>query len=266
MIPEPYGILIAGAVLASAVMAVLYLVQLRTRDAGIVDVAWAALIGVLAVVYAVYGTGYLPRRILVAFLGALWAFRLAGYLLVDRVLRADAEDGRYRMLRESWGDRAQAYFFVFFQVQAFFVIAFALPFFLASINPHPALTAWDFAGLGVWVIAVLGESTADRQLARFRRDPANRGKTCRAGLWRYSRHPNYFFEWLHWWAYVLISAQSPYGWAALFAPLFMLFLLFYVTGIPYTEKRALASRGEEYRQYQRTTSAFVPWFPKREAV
>jgi steroid 5-alpha reductase family enzyme len=95
---------------------------------------------------------------------------------------------------------------------------------------------------------------------------ANRGHTCRDGLWRYSRHPNYFFEWLHWWAYVPLSLGAAGGWATILAPLVMLFFLFCVTGIPATEAQALQSRGADYRQYQRTTSAFFPWFPRRERL
>ena len=105
---------------------------------------------------------------------------------------------------------------------------------------------------------------ADRQLVRFKRRPESRGKTCREGWWRYSRHPNYFFEWLHWWSYVALAAGSSYWWVTLLAPAAMLHFLLNVTGIPPTEAQALASRGEDYRQYQRTTSVFIPWFPKKE--
>ena len=105
---------------------------------------------------------------------------------------------------------------------------------------------------------------ADRRLAHFRGRPGNRGKTCREGWWHYSRHPNYFFEWLHWWSYMALAAGAPYGWVALLAPTAMFYLLFRVTGIPPTEAQALASRGDDYREYQRTTSVFFPWFPKRE--
>ena len=110
-------------------------------------------------------------------------------------------------------------------------------------------------------MALAGESAADRQLEAFRRDPANRGKTCRVGLWRVSRHPNYFFEWLVWVAYFVFALASPWGWVTIYCPALMLFFLFRVTGIPATEAQALKSRGEDYRQYQRTTSAFFPWFP-----
>jgi len=166
------------------------------------------------------------------------------------------------MLRERWGEQAQLWFFLFFQVQATWSVLFSIPFLAACQNPTPGLTAFDVAGLLVWLGAVLGESWADRQLARWRADPANRGKTCRTGLWRYSRHPNYFFEWVHWWAYVLLALGSTWVWIALAGPVVMLVFLFKITGIPYTEMRALATRGEDYREYQRTTSAFFPWFPR----
>jgi steroid 5-alpha reductase family enzyme len=103
---------------------------------------------------------------------------------------------------------------------------------------------------------------ADSQLQSFKSNPANRSATCRVGLWRYSRHPNYFFEWLIWVAFAVFAMGSPYGYVAAFAPLLMLFFLFRVTGIPATEAQALRSKGDDYRQYQRTTSAFVPWFPR----
>jgi steroid 5-alpha reductase family enzyme len=111
-------------------------------------------------------------------------------------------------------------------------------------------------------VAFAGESLADRQLSRFRQDPRNRGRVCRDGLWRYSRHPNYFFEWLHWWAYVALAAGSPLWWIAVAGVAMMLLFLTRVTGIPPTEAQALRSRGEAYREYQRTTSAFFPWPPR----
>jgi steroid 5-alpha reductase family enzyme len=119
--------------------------------------------------------------------------------------------------------------------------------------------AWVGVGVAVWVVAVAGEWIADRQLARFRADPGSRGRVCRAGLWRYSRHPNYFFEWLHWWAYVPIGHAQP---LTFLGPAAMLLFLLRVTGIPYAERQALASRGEAYRAYQRATSAFLPWPPR----
>ncbi|NWF54793.1 MAG: DUF1295 domain-containing protein [Syntrophaceae bacterium] len=242
-------------------MIFLYFVQRARRDAGIVDVGWAGGMGILAVFYGVMAEGDIARRIVLALLAGFWSFRLASHLLRRYVHQK--EDGRYRMLREKWGERAQRYFFIFFQVQALWAIMFSVPFLVVAYNPFPGLTFFDILGIAVWFIAVGGESLADRQLAGFRANPANRGKTCRVGLWKYSRHPNYFFEFTHWFAYIFMGAGSPHFWVTFFGPAIMLLFLYKVTGIPYTEKQALLSRGEDYREYQRTTSAFIPWFPRK---
>ncbi|HVN30533.1 MAG TPA: DUF1295 domain-containing protein [Thermoanaerobaculaceae bacterium] len=256
-------LVLIGWLVMAAVMVVLWAVQRAHRDAGIVDVGWAAGLGFLAVLYAVFASGDLPRRLLVAVLAGTWSLRLAWYILVNRVL-GKPEDGRYQALRSKWGDDAQRRFFVFFQLQAVVDVIFSIPFLVAMTLRRHGLGAWVAAGVLVWVVAVTGEALADRQLAAFRADPANRGRTCRVGWWRLSRHPNYFFEWLHWWSYVLLGVGSAWWALTLVGPALMLFFLFKVTGIPATEAQALASRGDDYREYQRTTSAFVPWFPKRQ--
>ena len=129
-------------------------------------------------------------------------------------------------------------------------------------NTAPAFSIWEWCGLALYVLAIGGEWMADRQLTRFRNDPDNRGRTCRTGLWRYSRHPNYFFESLHWWAYVVMAIGLPSWWLTLIAPVLMTISLLFVSGIPLAEAQALASRGDDYRDYQRRTSPFIPWFPK----
>jgi len=260
---SPMILVLVGWVTMAAVMAVLWLVQRARRDAGVVDVGWAAGLGALAVLYALLAAGPPLRRLLVATMAGTWSLRLAWYILANRVL-GKPEDGRYQTLRSKWGARAQSRFFAFFQAQALVDVIFSVPFLVAMTNPRPALGVWGLAGVLVWLVAVVGEALADRQLAVFRADPANRGRTCRVGLWRLSRHPNYFFEWLHWWSYVLLGVGSPWWTLTLVGPALMLFFLFKVTGIPATEAQALASRGDDYRDYQRTTSAFIPWFPKRE--
>lgn len=260
------NVLIYSLLAAMTGMAALYWLQRRRGDAGVVDVGWAGGIGLVAVAIAYSGDGWEPRRLLLGLMGAAWAFRLTAYLVIDRLVRAGEEDGRYQMLRDQWGAKAQRYFFYLFQAQALLVVLFGLPFVAVAAKAHVGWTAWDVAGLLVWMVAVVGEWIADRQLAAFRSQAANRGRTCDRGLWRYSRHPNYFFEWIHWWAYAVMAVGSAIGWLAWVGPVLMLFLLYRVTGIPYTEKRALVSRGEDYRRYQRTTSAFIPWFPRRENV
>lgn len=246
--------------LAFVVMVATWWLQVRTRNAGYVDVAWAGLMGTAALLYGVLGQGATTPRLLVAILGGLWGFRLCLHLLT-RVLH-EAEDGRYRFLREHWNDD-QARFFAFFIAQALLAALFSIPFLAVAHNPQAGLSIWSLAGIAVWIASLAGEGIADLQLSAFRSDPANRGRTCRKGLWGWSRHPNYFFEWLHWFAYVLLAVGSPWwGWTWL-GPTLMGASLLWITGIPYTEAQALRSRGDDYRAYQREVSMFVPWFPKR---
>jgi steroid 5-alpha reductase family enzyme len=156
--------------------------------------------------------------------------------------------------------------FVYFQLQAIAVAAFSLPFLVVIQNPRPPFGLHELAAVLLWLAAVSAEALADWQLARFRGKPCNSDRVCREGLWQYSRHPNYFFEWVHWWSYVVMALGAP-GWPlTLVGPVAMGWALVNVTGIPLAERQALLSRGEEYRDYQRTTSAFVPWWPKRPTI
>lgn len=253
---------------AAVMMLVLWLIHLPLRDAGLVDVGWAGGLGASAIFCALTGEGDPTARWLIGIVGALWGFRLALHLLVDRVITAKEEDGRYQMLREKLppGWKTHVAFLFFFQVQALLVGVLALPFALASQVSHEGLGILQIFGVVVALVSVGGEALADRQLARFKKRPDSRGRTCREGLWRYSRHPNYFFEWLIWCAFALMATPAPMGWLAWLAPAFMLLLILKVTGIPPTEARSVRSRGEDYRAYQRTTSAFFPWPPKADSA
>ena len=258
---EPASQLALALLFAALLMIVLWCIQWRTRDAGIVDVGWSGSLGLLAMFYGTTFPHSTPRMWIVVVIASIWSIRLAFYLLRDRIL-GKPEDGRYQKLRAGFGTRANLFFFGFFQFQALLAWLFSLSFWMAMRRTGP-MDAWDLIGILIWIISVVGESVADFQLARFRADPSNRGTTCRIGLWNYSRHPNYFFEWLHWWTYVAIALLSPWGWLTVFAPTLMLFFLLKVTGIPATEAQALISRGDDYRKYQQTTSMFIPWFPKK---
>jgi steroid 5-alpha reductase family enzyme len=228
----------------------------RTGNIGYVDVAWSALMGLMAIAAAIGSRGGPAPRFAIAVLMAAWAARLATHLFAR--VHGQPEDGRYDYLRKHW-QGSQAKFFLFFQAQAISIALFALPLLVAASNPVAGLSAWIIAAFALWLLAVGGESLADRQLAAWVADPANKGKTCRQGLWAWSRHPNYFFEWLHWFAYVLIAVGAPLAWLSLTGPLLMFAFLYRVTGIPYTEAQALRSRGDDYRAYQRDVSAFFPW-------
>jgi steroid 5-alpha reductase family enzyme len=141
-------------------------------------------------------------------------------------------------------------------------LVLSAPILLTVFNRTEGIEPIAWAGAALWVFAAGLESVADAQLGRFRCDPANKGKTMREGLWRYSRHPNYFFQWLTWVAYALVALSAPYGWIGFVAPALILYLVLFVTGIPPAEEQALRSRGDDYRRYQRETSPFVPWFPR----
>ncbi|TVQ39539.1 MAG: DUF1295 domain-containing protein [Wenzhouxiangella sp.] len=253
--------LIPALLAISLAMTLLWAWQIKSRRADWVDVAWAAGIGVLAVYFAVVGDGSLEKRILVVLVTGTWSFRLARHLAV-RLAGHDEEDGRYQAMREHFGARSNAFFFVFFLGQALVAWLFALPAWVVANDPSSALSVWVVLGVMVWLVSLAGESIADRQLAAFRNNPDNKGKVCDVGLWRYSRHPNYFFEWLHWFSYPLIALGAPNQWITWLGPVLMLLFLYRLTGIPYTEKQSLKSRGDAYREYQRTTSAFIP-LPKK---
>ncbi|WP_417382635.1 DUF1295 domain-containing protein [Gimesia sp.] len=248
----------------SAVMVALWFVQRKTGDAGIVDVAWGMGVGLLTLFFVwAREDGDLTRRIVLAVLAMVWALRLSVYVL-GRVLTMP-EDGRYQTLKANWGSAAQLRMFWFYQLQAVGSLLFALPMLIAAGGTSP-FSLIDAVGVMIWLIAITGELIADRQLSRFRANPDHQGQVCREGLWNYSRHPNYFFEWLHWWAYVCLALGAPWGWLTLLGPILMLHFILNVTGIPPTEAQALKSRGDAYREYQQTTSAFFPWPPRTEQV
>jgi steroid 5-alpha reductase family enzyme len=261
VIGSVWGLLLVGLALAATVMAVLWWVQVRIGDASHVDVAWAALIACAAILYALLADGNVSHRVLAAALASIWGFRLAGYLHVTRI-RGKEEDGRYRALRAKWGANASRNFFWFFQFQAVFVVFFSLPFAFVCLESDPEISTLAWTGVAVWAIGNAGTIAADRQLASWRADPSNNGKTARGGLWSWSRHPNYFFEFTNWCGIALVATTAPHGWIAWIVPAGLLFLLFKVTGIPATERQALRSRAD-YADYQRTTSVFVPLPPRR---
>jgi steroid 5-alpha reductase family enzyme len=244
--------------------AALFFVAKRMNNFGIVDIAWAGGFAPVAMFYGAFTDGFLPRRLAIATMAVLWSVRLGTYLARRVLAHHPQEDGRYVQLRRDWGPRLNVKMFWFFQAQGTLLVALSVPFLLAARNPSQSLSVLELAGVALWLIALAGETLADAQLSRFRRNPGNRGRVCEVGLWRVSRHPNYFFEWLAWVAFTVFAAASPWGWLTVYCPALMLFFLLKVTGIRYTEEQLLRSKGDAYRAYQRRTPAFVPWFPKGE--
>lgn len=239
---------------------VLWLVQLRTRDASTADIGWSAgmllLIGWLAAAI----DGYWLREVLIVTMISVWSVRLSSYL-IGRLIRDGREDSRYARLRKYWGEGAERNFIIVFQLQPLFNVILSVPLVLALRNTTAHITPLEMAAVGIWLAGIIGESVADQQLNRFRSNPANKGKVCTDGLWNYSRHPNFFFEWTMWLAYAVFAMSSPHGIYGWIAPVFMLFLLMKVTGIPVMEKHALRHKGEAFRTYMKNTSFFVPMPP-----
>jgi len=251
-----------GFCLVALIMTIGWAIQTIRKDAGVVDVLWTFSVGGLAILYATLGDAPIERRVLLSLLVGAWASRLGIYILFDRVIGKE-EDGRYKYLREHWGNRANINFFFFFHAQGLAALFFSIPFYYIAINPSPTFSLSEKLGFIIWLIAFGAEWISDVQLQAFRRNKTNKGKTCQVGLWHYSRHPNYFFEWLHWWSYVFMLFGAAGFYPAILCPVVMLYSLFKVTGIPHTESQAIRTRGEAYIQYQKTTSVFIPWFPKK---
>ena len=256
------AVLLMSAAL-SAVMAVAWRVQQRTGNSGWVDMIWTfglGAIGIAAALAPLTQASPAGRQLLVAVFLLAWALRLGAHIATRTMGISD--DPRYAELIRGWGADARLQMFWLLQKQALVSIPLALSVFLAAHSPSPDLRPQDFAAIAIMLVALVGEAAADGQLRRFRGDPRNRGRVCDSGLWRWSRHPNYFFEWLGWVAYPLLaidlSGAYPWGWLALAGPACMYWLLAHVSGIPPLERHMLRSRGAAYRAYQDRTSAFFP--------
>lgn len=248
----------------AVIQAVLWTIQQRTRNAGIVDVGWAASFTVIAGLFGL--TALTPRSsfLPIALVVVVWSTRLAAHL-VGRGAATGSEEGRYVTLRQRWALQASRKFFIFFQAQAALAALLSSAFVISFVSEPWDGGALRAIGMIVAIVGVGGEALSDAQLARWKRDPSNRGKVCDAGLWAYSRHPNYFFEWCVWIGYALYGLAFHGGWIAVLGQGVILASIFGVTGIPPTEAQAIQSKGEAYRRYQQRVSKFFPLPPKRTA-
>lgn len=248
--------------LSMALMCVVWLICRRLNNASFVEAAWSYGFALNALLFAGIASGAPWRRLLVAVMVSVWSFRLGTHLLLRICRLHPKESVRYARLRELFSNRVWMMFFGFFQFQAVLLGFLCTPFAIASSNPSPSPHILEVFGVFLWLIALVGHTLAGHQQARFYANAENREKACDVGFWRYSRHPDYFFEWLIWIAFFVFASGSPGGWVSVFCPLLMLYLLTKVTGIPPVEAESLKLRGEAYGRYQSTTSAFIPWPPK----
>lgn len=284
MLPILLIVLAASLGFVVVEMLVTFQVARRLGNFGIVDIVWSAgftpIVWLQAILAARLGGGddarlsdTLGPRLPLVLMVTLWSVRLGAHLLVRVRAHHPVEDVRYAQLRAEWGPATDRRMLGFFLLQGGLQVVLSAPWLLACLNVPDGRSGWlpssawgatcFWAGLLLWAVGLLGESIADRQLARFRADPARRGQVCQEGLWRLSRHPNYFFEWLVWVGYGIIALAGPWGWLGLVAPALMYHFLVNVTGIPMTEALSVRSKGEAYRRYQATTHAFFPGPPRR---
>jgi steroid 5-alpha reductase family enzyme len=249
--------------LLSGAMALAWRIALTTGQSGRIDAIWAFATGLAAVVAAAASEGAPLRRTLVSAIAAVWSLRLGVYLW-RRAIRG-GDDPRYAALKQSWGAAAPRRLFMVLPMDGAGAWALALTAYCAAGAPRPGLDGRDGLGISIFALAFAGEAIADQQMASFKSAPANRGRICNQGLWAWSRHPNYFFEWLGWLAYPIIAVEAGYpaGWLALSGPLVIYVLLVHVSGVPPLEAHLSRSRPAEFAAYAENVSAFWPRPPRR---
>jgi steroid 5-alpha reductase family enzyme len=252
-----YNLLFNALYVAIGMQFIAWLWQMRTKNADIVDITWAAGIVVCTLYYYFTMSNVQTVSYLMLIFPGLWYLRLSIHLIVR--YRVSHEDSRYAYLRKHWQNLTQLKFFGFFMFQAILIWIFVLPaFWLSHISSALGLNVIIALALGL--ISLAGVTVADKQLLNFKQNNAK--KVCDTGLWKYSRHPNYFFEWLHWFVYPILLINSPYFYWSLIYPLLMLYFLLKLTGIPFSEQQSLINRGDSYREYQNRTNKFFLWKPK----
>lgn len=255
---EMYGRVLAVIL---GLVTILWLVSLLLKNSSIVDIFWGTGFVIANWVYFILAPdGFLLRKWLIGTLVTLWGLRLSWHIL--RRNWGKPEDFRYQAWRREAGSNFWwRSFFQVFLLQGFLMWIISAPLLTAQRGPQPAhLTPVDILGAALWLIGFIFESVGDLQLVRFKADPANQGRVMDRGLWRFTRHPNYFGDSAQWWGYYLIAAVAG-GWWTIFSPILMTLLLVRVSGVALLEKTLEAHPG--YQEYIRKTSAFIPWFPRK---
>lgn len=251
----------AAFVLTFCLMCLLWVIGTIKNNAGIVDIGWALSFFVIIVSFLVLGDGYWLKRSILTAMVSIWSLRLAFHLWTR--FDFSVEDPRYTALKEHLeGDMPTLKMLMFFLCQGVLIVMLSLPFVIVSGYANSEFTIWEVIGILLWAFGLIGETKADQQLSAFKRDPVNKAQVFNRGFWKYSRHPNYFFEWVVWIGYFFFALSTPMGWLSIVSPLLMLLLLTRVSGIPLTESQAVKTKGDEYRKYQAATSPFIPLPPK----
>jgi steroid 5-alpha reductase family enzyme len=242
-------------------MSTVFVLSLIKKDNSIVDIAWGLGFVMLAWV-GVYGlTNMSVRELALAMLVTVWGMRLAVHIFLRN--RGKGEDFRYKAWRESWGKWfVVRSFFQIYMLQGFLMLLVASSFiYTFLVHSTRGFGVFEILGTTIFAIGFLFEAVGDWQLTRFIKNPQNKGAIMQTGLWRFTRHPNYFGEALLWWGVWLFGVGLPGAWWTLVSPLTIGFLLLFVSGIPMLEKKYEGNVA--FQEYKKRTSAFFPWFPKK---
>ncbi len=251
-------LIIFGLIAISIYMSLVWMASLRLRNAGIVDPAWSFGFTFMAGLYAILSPPRFPAGLILIGMYIISSLRLAWHLTTRFLRWYPKEDARYADLRMKMGESADAKMLLVFLFQGVVLAILTAPLVVSLTNRRTQLDAFGILAIALWFVSLIGEALADHQLASFTRDSNNRNKTCQSGLWKYSRHPNYFFEWLSSVSFALYVSGCPYGFLAWSSPALLLHLLFNVTGIKPSEEHSLKSR-PDYADYAKRTSIFIPW-------
>jgi len=252
--------MIASSLLILIYMTGLFLIALARKDNSLADIGWGIGFILVAGLSFWLEPGWAFRHLLVSGLVLAWGLRLAVHILLRN--RKRGEDFRYAKWRREWGRWfvLRSYLQVFL-LQGAILLMIAYPIPLVDHSTEQGATLLDLAGIAVWLIGFVFETVGDQQLLRFKRDPAGKGRIITTGLWRFTRHPNYFGEAAMWWGLFLIALSVKNGWTAVISPAVITFMLLRVSGVTMLEKKYAGNR--EFEDYARKTSAFIPWFPKK---
>lgn len=237
-----------------------FIVSLHYKRNDVADLAWGLGFILVAVSSLLIGGNSSVRALLMTLLVCIWGTRLSWHIF-SRLRRKPDEDSRYAQWRKDWGKWVVVRSFLqVYVLQTILMVIIAYPIWFVNLNPEGAFTARDVAGLLIWIVGFIFEVVGDAQLRAFVSDPKNKGKIMQSGLWKYSRHPNYFGEVTMWWGLFVMALQLPFGWQTIIGPATITFLILFVSGVPLLEKKYAGRK--DFEEYKKKTSVFIPLPPK----